>query len=308
MSSNSPDLVMPARPQRRTLGKGLGALLGEAAEDYSQLDQARAPRQVPIEQLSPGPFQPRRYFDDVALTELAQSIKECGILQPILVRRTPGQVHSYQIIAGERRWRAAQKAGLHEVPVVINDLTDTKALEAAIIENVQREDLNAIEEAEGYQRLISEFNHTHEALAQIVGKSRAYISNTLRLLKLPQTVRDKVIEGAISAGHARAILASDNPDEMLARILAEGLSVRDAENLTREGLGENAKKKEMKPRANSKLRDPNIEALEQEVCTQLGLKVTIAGSGQAGTVMIRYQSLDQLDQLLLRLCGHAPNR
>lgn len=303
MSAEENSVVgLPPRMQRRTLGKGLGALLGEAAEDYAQLDTVRAQKQVPIEQLAPGPFQPRRVFEPEALAELAQSIRECGVLQPILVRRTPGSSNSFQIIAGERRWRASQKAGLHEVPVVIRDLTDTEALEAAIIENIQRADLSPIEEAEGYQRLIAEFGHTHEVLAKSLGKSRVYITNTLRLLKLPESVRAKLSDGSLTAGHARAILAADNPEAMMERILSEGLSVRATEALVKE----EAPARKIKPRQSSKARDPNIEALEQEVCAQLGLKVTIAGTGDSGTLMVQYKNLDQLDLVLMRLCGHKP--
>lgn len=283
---------------RRTLGKGLGALLGEAAEDYAQVDQVRAPKTVPVEMLHPGPLQPRRQFDAAALADLAQSIRERGILQPILVRRHPSKPSEYQIIAGERRWRASQQAGLHEVPVTIREFSDAEVLEVAIVENVQREDLSAIEEAEGYQKLISDYGHTHDDLARIVGKSRAHISNTMRLLKLPENVRTKIDSGEISAGHARALLASGNPEELLEKILSEGLSVRGAEDEARKTAAAIGKK----PKG-GRIKDPNTAALEKEISATLGLRVTIAGKGQNGTLMIHYQNLDQLDDLLKRLCG-----
>lgn len=283
---------------RRTLGKGLGALLGEAAEDYAQVDQVRSPKTVPVEMLHPGPLQPRRQFDAAALADLAQSIRERGILQPILVRRHPNKAGEYQIIAGERRWRASQQAGLHDIPVTIREFTDAEVLEVAIVENVQREDLSAIEEAEGYQRLISEYGHTHDDLARIVGKSRAHISNTMRLLKLSENVRAKIDSGEISAGHARALLASGNPEELLEKILSEGLSVRGAEDAARKSAAEIGKK----PKG-GRIKDPNTAALEKEISATLGLRVTIAGKGQNGTLMIHYQNLDQLDDLLKRLCG-----
>lgn len=283
---------------RRTLGKGLGALLGEAAEDYAQVDQVRAPKTVPVEMLHPGPLQPRRQFDSAALADLAQSIRERGILQPILVRRHPNKPSEYQIIAGERRWRASQQAGLHEVPVTIREFSDAEVLEVAIVENVQREDLSAIEEAEGYQKLITDYGHTHDDLARIVGKSRAHISNTMRLLKLPENVRAKIDSGEISAGHARALLASGNPEELLEKILSEGLSVRGAEDEARKTAAAIGKK----PKG-GRIKDPNTAALEKEISATLGLRVTIAGKGQNGTLMIHYQNLDQLDDLLKRLCG-----
>ncbi len=294
------DLTL-ARPRgsRRTLGKGLGALLGEAAEDYAQLESAprAGGKAVAIELLHPGPFQPRRLFDAGALADLAQSIRERGVLQPILVRRDPGRPGDYQIIAGERRWRAAQQAGLHEVPVVIRDMSDGEALEVSIIENVQREDLSPIEEADGYQRLIAEFHHTHEDLARIMGKSRAHISNTLRLLKLPEKIKARIENGEISAGHARAILAAGGSEEILDKILQDGLSVREAEELARQSEAAKAKK----PRA-PRQKDPNIAALEREISAALGLRVTLSGKGQSGNVVIHYQNLEQLDEVVKRLC------
>ncbi len=293
-------LTKPAR--RSGLGRGLGALLGEAEEDYAQLSpqnaSSRERRTAPIEHLEAGPFQPRRIFDSEALTDLAQSIREHGIIQPIVVRRHPHQENRYQIIAGERRWRASQQAGLHEVPILIKELSDGEALEISIIENVQREDLSPIEEADGYQRLIAEYHHTHEDLARIVGKSRVHITNTLRLLKLPESIKVKIDQGDISAGHARAVLAAGGSETLVERIINEGLSVREAENLARQSEAAQAKK----PRINHS-KDPNTVALEREISAALGLRVTLGGKGPTGTVTIHYQNLDQLDDVMKKLCA-----
>ncbi len=301
----SPTAAAPARGPRRTLGKGLGALLGEAAEDYSQLDSARpaTAKAMPIEILSAGPYQPRQNFGTVALEELAESIKEKGIIQPILVRRHPSKPNEFQIIAGERRWRAAQLAGLHEVPVIVREMADSQMAEVALIENVQREDLTILEEAQAYQKLINDFHHTQDAVAKLVGKSRAYIANTLRLLKLPQDVQDKVNEGLITAGHARALLSVGNDPDLYQKLLArnnggKGMSVREAEAAAQEQRAE----KGIKP-IKGKLRDANTVALEKMLADTLGLKVSITGRGAKGTLMIRYQNLDQLDDLLRKLCG-----
>lgn len=302
LTGKTPAAGLAPRSQRRTLGKGLGALLGEAAEDYSQLDNARpAPaKSAPVDMMSPGPYQPRQNFGTMALQELAESIKEKGIIQPILVRRHPSRPHEYQIIAGERRWRAAQLAGLHEVPVIVRDMADSQMAEVALIENVQREDLSILEEAQAYQRLITDFHHTQEAVSRLVGKSRAYIANTLRLLKLPQDVQDKVNEGLITAGHARALLSVGDDPELFQKILnrGKGMSVREAETEVQHRRLE----KGSKP-AKGKLRDANTVALEKMLADTLGLKVNISGRGAKGTLMIRYQNLDQLDDLLRKLCG-----
>ena len=201
--------------KRTNLGRGLAALFGEDSEDYAALDQVRATKTVPIEQLRANPFQPRREFEPEAMQALSESIAANGILMPILVRRSPDRPDALEIVAGERRWRAAQMARLHEVPVVIRECSDQQALEAAIVENVQREDLSAIEEAEGYRRLMDEFHHTQEALAKVVGKSRSHIANTLRLLGLPEAVKDMVLHGELSAGHARALLGAEAPERLV---------------------------------------------------------------------------------------------
>lgn len=300
----TPGAVPPAAQRRRTLGKGLGALLGEAAEDYSQLDAARpaTPRTLAVELLSPGPYQPRQNFSRKALEELAESIKEKGIIQPVLVRRHPSKANEYQIIAGERRWRAAQIAGVHEVPVIVREFADSQMAEVALIENVQREDLSILEEAQAYQRLINDFHHTQDEVAKLVGKSRAYVANTLRLLKLPRDVQDQVNEGLITAGHARAMLSVGDDPELFQKLLARNaggsvMSVREmeAEVQARRGAG-------YKP-AKGRLRDANTVALEKMLADTLGLKVSITGRGAKGTLMIRYQTLDQLDDVLRKLCG-----
>lgn len=221
---------------KRRLGRGLSALLGEeGGDDMAKLDRLRAAKSVPIEQLSPGKFQPRRSFDDEAMESLIESVRAKGIIQPILVRRRRDEANAYEIIAGERRWRAAQKAQLHEVPVVIRDVTDRDALEIALIENIQRQDLTALEEAEGYGRLMEEFKHTQEELAEAVGKSRSHIANTLRLLALPTDVKALVQSRQLSAGHARAAMMADDPMAVARKVMELGLNVRAAEELARGG-------------------------------------------------------------------------
>lgn len=302
MQADEKNETMTQGGRRRSLGRGLGALLGDATVTAPQAPDAapmpKADRSAAIEHLHPGPFQPRRIFDPQALSDLAQSIREKGLLQPILVRKHPNKDGQYQIIAGERRWRASQQAQLAEVPIIVRDFTDGEALEAAIIENVQRQDLSPIEEGEGYNRLITEFGHTHEDLSHVLGKSRAYITNTLRLLKLPEKARLAVERGEISAGHARALLASPDPEALFMRIVNEGLSVRDAEAEARGGIAPTMRK----VRSSRKIKDPNVLALEKQVGEVLGLRVAIASRGQSGSVMIRYQKLDQLDELISRLC------
>lgn len=282
-------------PKRRGLGRGLSALLGDEAEDYASLDRLRLSKMVPIEFLRPGGIQPRRHFDDNAIEALVESVREKGILQPLLVRRHPEQTNSYEIVAGERRWRAAQRAGLPEVPVVIKDLDDAEALEIALIENVQREDLTAIEEAEGYRRLMDEFEHTQEALAQAIGKSRSHIANLLRLLNLPTSVKQMVNEGALSAGHARALIGMEAPEELARDIVRRGLSVRQTEKLAKDnGSG-------VTRRSEPVARDPNIAALEDDLSQLLGLKVAIKTRGEGGSLDIVYETLEQLDDVLHRL-------
>lgn len=299
-----------AREKRQNLGRGLDALLGEDSEDYAELDKLRQGKTAPIEYLEPGPFQPRRLFAAEEMESLIDSIRDKGVLQPILVRRHPSDPTRYQIIAGERRWRAAQAAQLHEVPVVIREFDDREALEVALVENIQRQDLTPIEEAEGYRRLIEEFGHTQEALAQVIGKSRSHIANMLRLLGLPDSVREAVEEGKISAGHARALLVVPNSESLLGQVIAKGLSVRDTEKLVQRAKapdsdgGEGAASSDgaKRRRASGREKDTDTLALERDLSALLGLTVSIDfRPGQGGVLSIEYRTLEQLDDVLSRL-------
>jgi ParB family transcriptional regulator, chromosome partitioning protein len=280
---------------KRGLGRGLSALLGEGAGPAP--GAARGQRHLPIGQLEPSPLQPRRHFDAVELEALADSIRANGILQPILVRRHPTKPEIHEIVAGERRWRAAQLAKLHEVPVVVRDLANREVLELALVENLQRHDLSALEEAEGYHRLIEEFGLAQEDLARHVGKSRAHIANTIRLLKLPDAVKVLLIEGQITAGHARALLNARDAMALAAKVVAEGLSVRQTEALAaRSAAGAQRKKK-----ASPSPKDADTRALERDLARVLGLKVEIAHGAAGGSMTIRYRSLEQLDDVIRRL-------
>jgi ParB family transcriptional regulator, chromosome partitioning protein len=274
------------------LGRGLAAILGEAALTP---DAPGGIRQTPIDLLEPSPFQPRRAMNDEALQELAESIRARGILQPLLIRPHPQVLGRFQIVAGERRWRAAGLAGLHEVPALVRELSDSEAMASALVENLQRQDLNPIEEAEGYSRLLDEFGMTHETLAQAVGKSRSHLTNTLRLLNLPDRVKQAVRGGEISAGHARALLGVVDPEAGMAAVLEQGLSVRQTEAL--------ADKKQADREREPSVKDPDMAALEHELSEELGMRVEIAARGQAGAVRIHYRNLDQLDAFLARLRG-----
>ena len=297
--------------KRTNLGRGLAALFGEESDDYASLDKVRATKPVPIEHLHPNRFQPRRDFEPEALKALADSIAANGILQPILVRRHSERPSEFEIVAGERRWRAAQMAKIHEIPVVIRDFSDAQALEAAIIENVQRQDLSPIEEAHGYQRLMSDFNHTQEDLARAFGKSRSHIANTVRLLSLPEAVQTLVARGDLSAGHARALIGATDPEALARRIVAEGLNVRQAERLAKGGdslAGAATGDKTAKPAGGGSAnktpaapKDPDTLALERDLTALLGLKVTIEFHGQGGSLTVHYQTLEQLDDVLHRL-------
>jgi ParB family chromosome partitioning protein len=267
-----------------------------------QAERPRGQRKVPIEFLRPNPRNPRSAFREEDLADLTNSIREKGIIQPIVVRAIPGVADAYEIIAGERRWRAAQAAGVADVPVVIHEADDKEALEIAIIENVQRADLNAIEEAKGYERLGTEFGYSQSDVARIIGKSRSHVANTLRLLNLPEAAKALVRDGAISAGHARALLAVDNPEAIARRIVAEGLTVRDVEALGQAQQGESGARgasADKKPKAE---KDANTRALEKTLCDALGMMVEINGRGERGEIRIRYESLDQLDAVC-RLLG-----
>ncbi len=295
---------MSESQQRTNLGRGLAALFGEEGEDYATLDKLRATKDVPIEQLHPNPWQPRRSFDDAAAQELAESVKANGLLQPILVRRHPQRSGEFEIVAGERRWRAAQLARLHEVPVVIRDLSDGQSLEMALVENVQRQDLEALEEAEAYQRLIEEFSHSQEDVARAVGKSRSHVANTLRLLTLPESVKAMLADRRISAGHARAVLSARNPEAVARKVVAEGLNVRQAERLAKAQSPDKAGRSspKAKPAARiGQMKDPDTKALERDLSARLGLKVTIDFHGRGGCLSVHYETLEQLDDLLRRL-------
>ncbi len=293
---------MNEEPTRgRQLGRGLSALFGEEAEDYAELDSVRQSKMVPIGYLRPGRFQPRRDFDDAQMDALVQSVKEHGILQPLLVRRDPDDPNSYEIVAGERRWRAAQLARLHEMPVVVKELTDAGALEIALIENIQRQDLNPLEEGEGYRRLIEEFEHTQDALSRAVGKSRSHIANTLRLLKLPKSVKKMLVGGELSAGHARALLNLDDPDKLARRIVKQGLNVRQTERLVKQA------KTASRATTTKSHKDPDTVALEKDLSDLLGLRVAVNFRGDGGELVIYYKTLEQLDDVLHKLSyGKAP--
>ncbi|MDJ0611251.1 MAG: ParB/RepB/Spo0J family partition protein [Kiloniellales bacterium] len=285
-----------ASEQRTNLGRGLAALFGEEDQDYADLDRVRASKQVPVGNIHPNPKQPRRHFDTEAIQELANSIRENGILQPIVVRRHPERPSDFEIVAGERRWRAAQLAQLHDVPVIIRELSDQQCLEIALVENVQRQDLNPLEEAAAYERLIQEFEYSQEALAVAVGKSRSHVANTLRLLSLPAGVKTLVADGRISAGHARALLTSTDPEAAAKKVLAEGMSVRQAEDMAREDSGRRKRPKQKK----SPPKDPDTAALERDLTALLGMKVTVDFQGEGGRLSIFYRSVEQLDDLLKR--------
>lgn len=286
---------------RSRLGRGLAALIGDVGEEMGAIERARGQRKVPVEFLRPNARNPRKAFDEAELEDLAASVRERGILQPIIVRSIPGMIDAYEIIAGERRWRAAQRAELHDVPVILVEADDREALEIAIVENVQRADLNAMEEAAGYERLIAEFDYTQNDLAKVIGKSRSHVANTLRLSKLPEPVKRMVGDGSVSAGHARALLAVSDPEQVAKRIVEQGLTVRDIER-----LGQDEARSENKPvRAAAAPRpekDPDTRAVEKALEEALGLGVSIQHRANgAGEMRISYKTLEQLDALCRRL-------
>ena len=285
--------------RKRKLGKGLSALLGDDEGAYAELSQGHLTKTVPIEFIHPGRFQPRRVFDEVEILGLVDSIKKQGIIQPILVRRHPDKPMAYEIIAGERRWRAAQKAELHEILVSIKDLNDSESLEIALVENLQRQDLNPLEEAEGYQRLIDEFSNTQEDLAKTVGKSRSHVANTLRLLSLPDSVKEMVDKGKLSAGHARALVGVKKNEALAKQVVKKGLNVRQTEALVQT---ESKRTQLKKNRVETAGKDPDTIAVEREMMALLGLDVSITyREGRGGRLTIRYQSLEQLEDILERL-------
>jgi ParB family transcriptional regulator, chromosome partitioning protein len=284
---------MMSDENRPRLGRGLASLLGDVAAPMPQQGLKR----VPIEFIKPNPRNPRRAFTEAELADLAESIKQHGVLQPIVVRNLEQDGNPFELVAGERRWRAAQRAGLHDIPVIVVRATDKESLEIAIIENVQRSDLNPIEEALGYEQLINEFGYTQSDLASSIGKSRSYLANALRILKLPEDTRKLVAEGALSAGHARALLSTENPEATARLAVEKGLSVRDLEKIAQSGK----KQQEKIGRLNAREADPNTNALEKELIDTLGLPVSLRVQGEKGSVSISFNTLDQLDLILSKL-------
>lgn len=292
---------MSKKHERRGLGRGLSALMADV-----NLNEPAAPEQpvavtsdktLPIEQLVPNPDQPRRHFSEEALEELAASVAEKGVIQPIIVRPNPRKKKTFEIVAGERRWRAAQRAQLHEVPVIVREMDDTEVLEVAIIENIQRADLNPVEEAMGYRQLMERFGHTQEKLAEALSKSRSHIANLMRLLQLPEEVQDYVRQGKLSAGHARALITTSDPVGLAKKVIKKGLSVRETERLAKDDGS-----KSTPPTAAPKVeKDADTRALENDLSANLGLKVLIehASGGEKGQMVIKYKTLEELDAL----CG-----
>lgn len=293
---------------RSRLGRGLAALIGDMGEDGSPAnDRGRAAggaRKVPLAFLRANPLNPRRSFAEADLEDLAASIRERGIIQPIVVRQIAGEREAYEIVAGERRWRASQRAGIHEVPIVVVEVNDREALEIAIIENVQRADLNPLEEAAGYQSLADQFGYSQNDLARVIGKSRSHVANTMRLLRLPETVKQFLADGRLSAGHARALLTQDDPEALAQAIVDQGMNVRAIEALAQElnvAKAEAAGKPPKKPKHPAL--DADTAALQRRLSDELGLAVTLKHDGEAGEIRIRYSSLDQLDEVCRRLAG-----
>ena len=280
---------MSERAARRQLGRGLAALFGET--EVGEAAEPVAQRLVPIELIRPGALQPRRRFAEAELEALAQSIREKGILQPLLVRSLTATETDFELIAGERRWRAAQRVGLHEVPIIIRQISDSEALEIALIENLQREDLSPLEEAEAYRRLIDEFGRTQAGLAEALGKSRSHVANTVRLLALPAPVRHRVDEGELSAGHARALLGAADPAALAEEVVRRGLNVRATERLVQ-------RRAQAPPAKRPPPRDPDTVALERELAAVLGVRVTLEAKRRGGALTLHYSSLDQLDRVL----------
>ena len=282
---------------RSRLGRGLAALIGDVGTE-SSAERPRGQRRVPTTSLRPNARNPRRIFADVELDELTASLRERGMIQPIVARPVRGAPDAFEIIAGERRWRAAQRAGLHEVPVVIVEATDEESLQLAIIENVQRADLNPLEEAEGYRALIRDFSHSQDDVARMVGKSRSHVANTLRLQTLPDRVKEHIQSGRLSAGHARALVGHHDAERLAEEIVTRGLNVRQVEEIARQESGRNGK-----PQSRKRSAEKNADtlALEKRLSDALGLVVSIDARGESGVVSIRYRNLDQLDDLGRRL-------
>jgi ParB family chromosome partitioning protein len=296
----------PPSSKPAPLGRGLSALFGDGDASYQAKPiqpvtaaKPMAAPTVPIAWLQPGAFQPRRYFDEQALKELADSVRERGILEPLLVRPIPGAKDAYEIIAGERRWRAAQLVGLHEAPVIVRELSDREALEFGLIENIQRQDLSPLEEAEGYQRLLSEFAYTQDNLAKIIGKSRPHITNMLRILTLPPRVKQMITDGDLSLGHARAIVTARDPVALAEIIIAKAMTVRQAEALAKR----TSDAPEIHKRKAKTQQDADVLLLEKELERVIGLKVRIETKGKSGSLTLYYHDLDQLDEIIKKLRG-----
>lgn len=287
---------MDRKPEKRALGRGLSQLMSETNLSTASPQTQQPDQTVPIELIHPNPLQPRKDFEPEALQELANSILARGILQPMIVRPASRDGH-YEIVAGERRWRAAQVAKLHRVPVLVRALTDQEVLEIAIIENIQRANLNALEEALGYKQLMETYGHTQDMVAEALSKSRSHIANLLRLLSLPTQVQDMVRAGTLSAGHARALITSDDPTAMAAVVVAKGLSVRDTEKLARSARAPQTTARH--PRARNQEKDADTRALESDLSAALGMRVNIAheAGGEAGVISVQYRSLEDLDAL-----------
>ena len=290
------------------LGRGLAALLDEAVRtgetttnEGSERELPRGIREIEIARIRPNPAQPRMHFDEETIAELAESIAQRGVLQPILLR-PDGQ--DYQLVAGERRWRAAQRARLHTIPAIVREIDDSAAAEIALIENIQRQDLNAIEEAEGYRQLVQRYGHTQDDIAKLVHKSRSHIANLLRLLDLPDGVKQSLLRGDLSMGHARAILTAPDPEALASEIVQKGLSVRQAEDLAKRSRPDAPEASSRRSAASEqRTTDPDLAALERQLGDMLGLNVKVANNGTRGTVTLHYSSLDQLDMLCQRLSG-----
>jgi len=295
---------MNEKPTR--LGRGLAALIGDMAtlEGARLVDSSGGIKRLPVDFIVANRRNPRRDFDADQLEELTSSIREKGVMQPLLVRPTTDDPNIFEIIAGERRWRAAQRAGLHEVPVIVREVDDKESLELAIIENVQRADLNPLEEAQGYGQLMEQFAYTQQDLAQVIGKSRSHVANTLRLLKLPHDVRDMLARGELTAGHARALITADDPLALARRIIGGGLSVRAAEALSQKEAPERRRGRGGGAAAAPTEKDADTAALEKRLSDALGLGVSVDHRDDGGRLEIRYTSLEQLDNICLRLIGH----
>ena len=291
---------MASKSERRGLGRGLSALMADVdanAATASGSPSKKVESRIDIGRISPNPDQPRRMFSEEALKDLADSIREKGIIQPLILRPNPRDPSGYEIVAGERRWRAAQRAQLHEVPAIVRDLDDVEVLEIALIENIQRDDLNAIEEARAFRQLMDRFGHTQEKLAEALGKSRSHIANMLRLLNLPEEILEMVTSNALSAGHARALLTADDPISLASLAVKKGLSVRDVERMAKSKTAQERKV------STSLEKDADTQLLEKDLKAALGMKVVITHSpgGENGTLQILYETLEQLDEVCRRL-------